>query len=307
MKIGVRGGHSPHCKGAVGFVDEQTEVRKISYKVMEQLRKLGHTVIDCNSDSSTVSGELNEGTNKANNNGCELYIPIHMNASNGNGHGCECWVYGVGSNKVIEIGNKINSNLSAQGYTNRGIKYSSHLHDTRCAKGQTCLIEIAFCDNKNDVDLYHKLGINKIAECIVKGIDLKSNGKVDISNAEVKPVARPVQHRILKTWEKNINGSIISSLQSELNRQFGAGIKVDGWAGDSTVSKLVTCHPHARGGITRCIQQLLLDKGYKLGKWGADGVFGNNTIIAVKQLQNNNGIAADGIVGINTWKALLRK
>ncbi len=28
MKIGLRGGHSPNCKGAFGIVDEQTEVRK---------------------------------------------------------------------------------------------------------------------------------------------------------------------------------------------------------------------------------------------------------------------------------------
>ena len=29
MKIGLRGGHSPNCKGAIGLIDEQVEVRKI--------------------------------------------------------------------------------------------------------------------------------------------------------------------------------------------------------------------------------------------------------------------------------------
>ena len=29
MKIGLRGGHSPNCKGAIGLIDEQSEVRKI--------------------------------------------------------------------------------------------------------------------------------------------------------------------------------------------------------------------------------------------------------------------------------------
>lgn len=29
MKIGLRGGHSPYCKGAMGILDEQAEVRQI--------------------------------------------------------------------------------------------------------------------------------------------------------------------------------------------------------------------------------------------------------------------------------------
>ena len=66
MKIGLRGGHSPNCKGAMGYLDEQAEVRKIYYELASMLQAQGHTVIDCNSNASTVDGELLEGTNKAN-------------------------------------------------------------------------------------------------------------------------------------------------------------------------------------------------------------------------------------------------
>ena len=37
MKIGLRGGHSPNCKGAIGLIDEQAEVRKIYNELVRSL------------------------------------------------------------------------------------------------------------------------------------------------------------------------------------------------------------------------------------------------------------------------------
>ena len=54
MKIGLRGGHSPNCKGAIGLIDEQAEVRKIYNELVPMLQAVGHTVIDCNSNASNV-------------------------------------------------------------------------------------------------------------------------------------------------------------------------------------------------------------------------------------------------------------
>ena len=39
MKIGLRGGHSPNCKGAVGMLDEQVEVRKIYKALVPKFRR----------------------------------------------------------------------------------------------------------------------------------------------------------------------------------------------------------------------------------------------------------------------------
>ncbi|MBR1884124.1 MAG: peptidoglycan-binding protein, partial [Clostridia bacterium] len=36
-----------------------------------------------------------------------------------------------------------------------------------------------------------------------------------------------------------------------------------------------------------------------------DGIFGNNTYNAVVNFQRNNGLAADGVVGCNTWTKLV--
>ena len=45
MKIGLRGGHSPNCKGAIGLIDEQAEVRKIYNELAPMLQAVGHTVV----------------------------------------------------------------------------------------------------------------------------------------------------------------------------------------------------------------------------------------------------------------------
>ena len=60
-----------------------------------------------------------------------------------------------------------------------------------------------------------------------------------------------------------------------------------------------------QGEEVREMQSILLAKGYDLGKYGADGKFGNVTLAAVKKFQTDSGLKADGIVGKLTWAALL--
>ena len=56
----------------------------------------------------------------------------------------------------------------------------------------------------------------------------------------------------------------------------------------------------SRGDEVKKMQQALIDSGYDLGSGGADGIFGAKTQAAVKQYQQNNGLAVDGIAGNNT-------
>lgn len=64
-------------------------------------------------------------------------------------------------------------------------------------------------------------------------------------------------------------------------------------------------------GMTRTevreIQQTLLDLGYDLGRWGTDGSYGDATGTAVKQLQQDLDITADGVYGPGTERALMSK
>ena len=54
------------------------------------------------------------------------------------------------------------------------------------------------------------------------------------------------------------------------------------------------------------LQRLLIQLDYDLGKWGADGDFGDMTEMAVKAFQWANDLEGDGIVGKNTLAALLK-
>jgi cell wall-associated NlpC family hydrolase len=54
------------------------------------------------------------------------------------------------------------------------------------------------------------------------------------------------------------------------------------------------------------LQNILLSQGYDLYPYGADGKFGRKTETAVKAFQANHNLTADGIVGQNTWRELLK-
>lgn len=108
-----------------------------------------------------------------------------------------------------------------------------------------------------------------------------------------------------KTWQYYISGPVVKELQSELNKQFNAGLKVDGYFGDDTIKALVTVRQGAKGNLTRIIQNRLNQLGYNCGK--ADGIFGQATYNAVVAFQRKNGLAADGIAGRQTWQALFKK
>ena len=51
-------------------------------------------------------------------------------------------------------------------------------------------------------------------------------------------------------------------------------------------------------------QTLLLQQGYDLAPYGADGKFGAKTETAVKAFQRANGLNADGVIGPATWAVL---
>lgn len=60
-----------------------------------------------------------------------------------------------------------------------------------------------------------------------------------------------------------------------------------------------------KGADVANVQKLLMQAGYALPKYGADGDFGDECLNAVKAFQRDNKLTVDGIVGAKTWEALL--
>jgi len=61
----------------------------------------------------------------------------------------------------------------------------------------------------------------------------------------------------------------------------------------------------ARGSAVEDVQQRLLRLGYELGASGVDGVFLGETYEAVRSFQRSRGLAENGVVGPETWAALV--
>jgi len=58
------------------------------------------------------------------------------------------------------------------------------------------------------------------------------------------------------------------------------------------------------GEDVRILQTKLIELGYNIGRSGADGKFGNNTLSAVMLFQKDKGLIVDGLVGKKTVAAL---
>lgn len=99
---------------------------------------------------------------------------------------------------------------------------------------------------------------------------------------------------------------LVKALQKELNKQGFASLNVDGDFGPLTrkaAARAILSYG-CKGNITKIVQAALICKGYSTGDF--DGIFGKSTQSAVKLYQAKRGIAADGIVGSNTYYILFR-
>ena len=59
------------------------------------------------------------------------------------------------------------------------------------------------------------------------------------------------------------------------------------------------------GETVRVVQLLLLNAGISVGDTGADGDFGENTWVAVCDLQREHGTTVNGIIKAAEWRQLL--
>lgn len=169
MKIGLRGGHSKNCIGAVGIVNEYDQMQLYFNAVKKVLEAYGHVVVDCNSNGSTADAELSEGANKSNNANVDLFVSLHMNASDGQGHGVEAWISSQTSGSYKYALNMVN-NLSALGFTNRGVQYRS-FYEMNHIKAPNVIFELCFCDSPTDISIYNKYTWEQLAYRLANAID----------------------------------------------------------------------------------------------------------------------------------------
>ena len=185
MIFNIHAGHNPDGKtacGAVGIVKESTEARAIAAKVIKKLKDKGHTVYDCTENNGTSQKNvLEEIVAKCNSHEADLDVSIHLNSGrndyvgDGSIGGTEVLCYSTAS-KAKPYAQNVVREISALGFPLRDdkikddIKTSTSLYFLKRANAPAMLIECFFVDDKDDTDLYEKVGAEGIAEAIVKGL-----------------------------------------------------------------------------------------------------------------------------------------
>lgn len=168
MKIAINAGHTLKAPGtgAVGYLVESKETRKVANELIKLLKAKGHTVINATIDSATSTNNyLARAVYMSNKNDVDLFISIHFNA--GGGTGCE--VYTWKGNKYPEAVRTC-ENIAKLGFKNRGIKDGSNLYVIKKTYAKALLIEVCFVDNVKDFNKYNCVGFKKVAEAIAKAI-----------------------------------------------------------------------------------------------------------------------------------------
>ena len=184
MKIAIDKGHclygfdtSADGRSVGGFLESEYD-RVLGDKIINLLRQNGHEVVDVTVDNgnqfSNMYGSLGARVSKANANGVDLYVSIHFNASGG--RGVETYLaprsyYGSDSSYNTNLGyaSRVQQKMVSLGFVNRGVKTEEYyvLVNTNA---HAILIEVCFCDNVSDKQLYDSLGADKVAKAIVEGI-----------------------------------------------------------------------------------------------------------------------------------------
>lgn len=292
MKIAVRGGHCPNVPGSRGIIDELKEDRLVKNAVIKYLNQMGVSVLDVTPPDSisSSSADLSYGVNKANNWGADLFVSIHFNNaySTYNGAlGTEVCVY-----SEYDIAGRVVNKMASLGFRNRGQKVRTGLYELKHTSMKSMIVEVCFVEATEDVALYKKVGYDYIGKTIAEALVNRSSGVTPTPTPTPEPVPTPTPQPTSKNHH-----SWIARLQEECNKQGFSNQKVDGIAGPNTLNGSPMVRRGARGNITKLIQE-------KLGI-SADGIFGANTEVAVKNYQRTNGLSVDGIVGRNTWRKLL--
>lgn len=178
-KVTVHAGHNPSGKIACGtsdLLDESTEARWITKKVIKFLRKNGIKAVNCTVNNGVCQNDvLYKICTKCNAVAdADLHISIHLNSGrddkkgDGRTGGTEVLLTKIIDDKG-DIAKRVCNQMSKLGFTNRGVKIRTDLYFLKHTKAPALLIEVCFVDDVDDYRLYKSNRLN-VANAIVNGL-----------------------------------------------------------------------------------------------------------------------------------------
>lgn len=246
MKVGINCGHtiSGPGYGTSGLIRESEHTRLVGYTLMDLLKEKGIKVVDCTINKAQSQQQyLAAAVEIANSEDLDWFISIHFNASVlHTGRGVE--VFTCEGRRHTEA-LRICDNIAKLGFANRGIKKGNHLYVIRETKAKAMLIEVCFCDNPEDVEIYSQIGGKQaIAQAILSGICIReANAELSFEDYVGEVAREDWQKRRIVLPSVVVAQAIKESARgtSELAQKANAlfGIKKNGWTGRVYVKKAV--------------------------------------------------------------------
>ena len=188
--ISIHAGHNPAGKtacGAVGLLDESKENRLIVAEVINIMRSCGWIVYNDTVDNGSSQNDvLNKIVAKTNAHSVAFSISFHLNSGRndypGDGRigGFEVWVNAMNKGKP-ELAERIRANMRSYGFTDRGTKISKKLKVLNKTNAPALLLEICFVDDRDDHNLYQKVGYKAIAKAVAYAIMNKPMQEVEMN------------------------------------------------------------------------------------------------------------------------------
>lgn len=184
MKILLIAGHGAGDPGAIGKVNGKTYreselARQVVQRVQNALVGYAQTAVYPTAQNAFDDQQMGRFVSKVA--GYDYVLEIHFNASakdagNGTVKGSEAYVTTTEAGITVEEG--ILRHLASLGYTNRGVKRKnwSVIAAAKRAGVSSCLLEVCFIDDGDDMALYERTqeqAAQAIAQGIIEGFGLR--------------------------------------------------------------------------------------------------------------------------------------
>lgn len=170
-----------------------------------------------------------------------------------------------------------------------------------CGEGSLKML----CANRSVETIGDKIVLyNKAGGKVLQGLVRRRAEEQALYKSPVKKEAKKEEKKEQKKEPAKKDSAKVTFIKGV---QRSCGAKVDGIAGNETLSKTITISTkiNRKHAVVKYIQTYLNHLGYKCGK--ADGIAGSKFESAVKKFQKDNGCTADGEITARakTWRKLL--
>ena len=182
MALSISAGHNPAGKiacGASGLLDESKENRLIKDEMIVILRQNGVTTYDDTENNGKNKDDvLEKCVSKCNSHKVDFAYQIHLNSGrndyvgDGKQAGFEVWIC-AHSKEKDEIAELARKNMAALGFADRGTKIPEPrkgLYFLNHTKAPALLFEVCFVDDRDDYNLYQKVGYKAVAKALAYAV-----------------------------------------------------------------------------------------------------------------------------------------